>query len=460
MRSVLIVSYSFPPQYDVSARRAAKLCKYLPASGWRPVVLTKDWTRDVAEEDRQAYAITAHPDVLAELRDTTVVRVPYRTRDNVLRRLHRLLGGAYASASTRGADRGVPGSSSRSAVAARRALSLASPTFGDFPDAFRGWVRDAVRAGTELARSESVDAICSLCPPATAHVVASEIARRTRLPWVAQFDDLFSFHLESQPRLAWRAYAGLAHRRWMRRATLAGAITPGMLDYVRRTYGLDGDVVSVGFDPDESPVVQPSSGDRLRLAYTGSVYLDNHRPEILFEALERVLSARPPADRRIEVVFAGTRCDRELRARAAPFPTASAACVFLDRLAPDATLRLQREAHALVLFNYTTPASAGGTLSFPAKTFEYLNARRPILAIPRDPGGWGNRLLRATRAGSAADTAAEAAGILADWLAAWEDHGAVPYCADDSEIERYAQPRQAATLARLLDNAVAHHRGA
>jgi hypothetical protein len=31
VRTVLLISYTFPPQYDVSARRAAKLCKYLRA---------------------------------------------------------------------------------------------------------------------------------------------------------------------------------------------------------------------------------------------------------------------------------------------------------------------------------------------------------------------------------------------------------------------------------------------
>ena len=477
MRTVLLVSYTFPPQYDVSARRAAKLCKYLPAAGWRPVVLTKDWTNDVAIEDRRAYTLTSNVEAVEALAGITIERAPYKTRDNALRRLHKRLGGVYLDEASRvGVAERAPSRTRRGPPDAqndaradwtppaltRRTLSFLSPTFGDFPDAFRGWVEPAVSAGIEAARRERVEALCSLCPPATAHVVASEIARRTGLPWVAQFDDLYSFHLERQQRAAWRPYADRRHREWMRYATLAGAITPAMLGYVRRTYGLDGGVVMVGYDPEESPLVEPQRHDRLRLAYTGSVYPGDQRPDMLFDALDRAIRASAeqtesdaiPVGSPIEMIFAGTGRDGELSAAVASFPAAQRACRFVGRLAPAEALRLQREADALVLLNCTSPSPDEGTLSFPAKTFEYLNAGRPILALPRDPGGWGDRLLETTRAGTTAESAEAAAAVITQWLSTWSRTGALPYDGDRAEIERYSQPRQAATLGALLDRAV------
>ena len=454
MRSVLLVSYTFPPQYDVSARRAAKLCKYLPAAGWRPVVLTKDWTRGVASEDRRAYAITSYPQALDEIDDVRVVRTGYGTRDNALRRLHARLGGVYASSAV--ADAPASRESRTPRTLTRRALSFFSPLFGDFPDAFIGWRETAVPAGVEVVRRGSIDAICSLCPPATAHVVASDIAARTGIPWVAQFDDLFSFHLEAERRTAWRWFGAAKHRAWMRRARAVGSITPGMLEYVRRTYRIDGGVVMVGFDPADSQTDPAPRRDhpRLRLVYTGSVYLDNQRPEILFAALERVLDARPEGERSIDIVFAGTRCDDELRRRLTAFPNAIKVCSFIERVGPTEARALQREADGLLLFNYTAATRETGTLSFPAKTFDYLAAGRPILAVPRDPGGWGDTLISSTRAGIVADTVDEVAQVLEGWLRTWQATRALAYDADPGAIERYAEPRQAAALAALLDRVV------
>jgi glycosyltransferase involved in cell wall biosynthesis len=457
VRKVLLVTYTFPPQYDVSARRALKLCKYLPAAGWQPVVLTKNWMTDIAPEDRRAYTLASYPQALDEIPGVKIVRTPYRTRDNALRRLHQRLGGVY-EASMRSNDGSTRHDATETPLSprsvARRALSLFSPTFGDFPDPFRGWVDAAVDAGVGVIRDESIDVICSLCPPASAHVVGSEIARVTGVPWVAQFDDLYSFHLERQRRTAWRPYADRQHRRWMRQAAAAGAITPAMLGYVQRTYGVDGEVVMVGFDPAEQPLVEPERHDRLRLAYTGSVYPGDQRPELFFEALDRVVAARGTNPPPIEVTFAGTGCDRTLEASLSRFPDAARACVFIDRVPPADALRLQRRADGLVLFNCTAPTAAEGTLSFPAKTFEYLNAGRPILALPSDPGGWGDALLERTRAGVTADSVEGIAAVLEAWLQTWERGLPLAYTGDRSEIARYSQPHQAGALARLLDRAV------
>ncbi|HEX6053709.1 MAG TPA: glycosyltransferase, partial [Gemmatimonadaceae bacterium] len=263
---------------------------------------------------------------------------------------------------------------------------------------------------------------------------------------------LFSFHLERQVHAAWRPYTDRRHRRWMREAALAGAITPAMLGYVRRTYGLDGDVVMVGFDPDDRPVMSPRRGARMRLAYTGSIYPGDQRPDLLFEALERLHAdgVNPP----IEVVFAGTGRDTELRTMLERFPHAARVCEFIERVAPEDALRLQCEADALVLFHYTSPSPDEGTLSFPAKAFEYLNAGRPVIALPRDPGGWGDALLGTTRAGVTADSAAAAAAVLNEWLALWRGQGTLPYSADTGEIMRYSVARQAETLASLFERAV------
>jgi hypothetical protein len=184
------------------------------------------------------------------------------------------------------------------------------------------------------------------------------------------------------------------------------------------------------------------------------VYLGDQRPEIFFEALERLIGGSVSTPPPVEVVFAGTGCDETLKARLTAYPAASRVCEFTGRVPPLDALRLQREADALLLFNCTAPTPDEGTLSFPAKTFEYLNAGRPILAVPRDPGGWGDRLLETTGAGITADSAESAAAILARWVEERNALGSLAYHGKAEEVTRYSQPRQAAALAGLLDRAV------
>ena len=69
---------------------------------------------------------------------------------------------------------------------------------------------------------------------------------------------------------------------------------------------------------------------------------------------------------------------------------------------------------------------------FPAKTFEYLNAGRPILALPSDPGGWGDALLERTRAGVTADSVEAIAAVLEAWLQTWERGLPLAYTGDRS----------------------------
>ena len=51
MPRVLIVSYPWLPMFNVGVKHVATLCRYLPAAGWDPHILTKDWSDGPAPED-------------------------------------------------------------------------------------------------------------------------------------------------------------------------------------------------------------------------------------------------------------------------------------------------------------------------------------------------------------------------------------------------------------------------
>jgi hypothetical protein len=435
------------PLYNVAVKHAAKLCKYMPAHGWEPVILTKNWRTQSAREDA-VFGGHFEPDrVAADIGfEPTVVHAPYQSRENVLLRAHVRLRDRTA----RGDMTGMPH------TVARKVLSAGYSAFGHYPDEYVGWVEPATRVGARAVEQLGIDAVLSSCPPTTGHLVGSGIARRTGLPWVALFGDLFGFYVGEGDLYTtpWRRrVARLLNARWMRPATRVAAVSPAMVDYLQRTYDVPGEVIVVGFDPDETPNV-PSRrrSTKFRLVYTGSLYLGDQRPEILFDALAALCLRRPDALDKIEVLLVGTRRETELKKMLAG-RRAERVCQVLPRVGPDEAIALQHSADALLILNLTNAATVNGTLSYPSKIFEYLQARRPILAIPPDPGGWVTEVIDSTKSGVSIASVDEISTQLELWLDEWGARGKIPFRGDTHAIDRFSCDAQAGRLCALLDEA-------
>ena len=444
MRRVLIVTYPYFPSYHVGVRRVAQLCRYLPSYGWEPVILTKSWNEPLAPED--AFFGDARSAQIEEeigYVPTTVIS-RYARRDNKLLRMHRQLVAAAGSGS-------LPRRATRAVL--RKLLSASLPIFGEWPDRFAGWAEHATHDGARAVRDRGVDAILSISPPHTDHVVGAGIARETGRPWITAFDDLAGFYIgpgDPYGRRLLRAIARRRNKRSLRRVAFVTANTPHMLAYLAREYGVQGEVMVPGFSP--QPRTTPPKSTTMRISLTGSIYLTEQYPTLFLDALDLLLERDSRASSELSVTLIGTRVERELSAMLAGRKCEPVVKV-VQRLPIDDALELQRSSHLLLVLNSCGAQTTIGTMSFPSKMYEYLEARRPILAMPVDPGGWGDEVLAMTRAGQSASTPEEGAAVLARALEEWRRDGRLDYQGIDAEIERFSAPRQTAVLATLLDRA-------
>jgi hypothetical protein len=274
---------------------------------------------------------------------------------------------------------------------------------------------------------------------------------------VALFGDLFGFYVGEGDLYTtpWRRrVARVLNARWMRPATRVAAVSPAMVDYLQRTYDVPGEVIVVGFDPDETPNVSARRDrTKFRLVYTGSMYIGDQRPEMLFDAIDVLCARRPDTTTKLEVSLVGTRRETELKQMLAG-RRAEAVCQVLPRVGPDEAVALQHDADALLILNLTNAATVNGTLSYPSKIFEYLQARRPILAIPPDPGGWVTDVIDMTKSGVSLASIGQIATQLELWLDEWGARGRVAFRGDAHAIERFSCDTQAAKLCALLDESV------
>lgn len=435
-----LVSYYFPPNDTIASLRAAKAAKYLPQFGWEPVVVARRWFH----EGRLSREFFGKPNWdLYE--DSTERAVP------VLVDAARPPGpvdGLYASVR----DAGMR---SRSRIVrlgsmpVRAGLSTLQRLVEPFPDEFAYWSRVAIEAALRDDDVRSARVVWSSSPPLASHVVAGAIASRLELPWIADFRDLWAARWAPWWRIGISLRRGAMRRlerRILRRASLIITISEPMAEQLREVHGAKR-VVTLpnGFDPDDYPATEPSADRYFTIRYTGSVYPGLQTPQLLFAALARLIEDRSIAHDDLRVEFYGSQ-DPRIESLAADYGVTSLVAV-LPRVPVQQSARLQREATMLLVLNQVQK-EARGILT--GKIFEYVGARRPILAIPDSQKVVRDLIVR-TRAGRVCDRVDEVAEFLRScygrWLAGGR-HLAWEY--DDDERRRLSRREQAGTLARLF----------
>ncbi len=445
MRNVLIVHYHFLPVHNVAVKRLLGYAKHLPAFGWQPSVLTKEW-RGLDDADA-SWGLTWEADLertagfpIHHVADPTPPRARPVTE----------VAGPHRG-SVEGCARALLGE--RGAKAVRKARRLRHMFSGAYPDEFVGWVRPAVAAGVDLARRARIDAIVSYCPPVSNHLVARSLARRLDVPWVPFFGDLYGFFLGHLPTLSFERLLRRAFHAWcLAPAAACAVVSPHMAAYVERTYRKRAAMVLTGFDPEDFSAEGDTIGEAARfvVSHVGSVYPGDQRPEIFFEGLDRFLERHPEAAAHVVVRFVGSKCDERLRAMLAGRPSARV-CLILPTVGAATAMSMVRASDALLAFTCTITRDRHGTLSYPTKIFEAFGARRPVLAIPSD-GDWVDALLARTNGGTSVPGADEVAGVLSEWYRSWRQEGAVRYHGRPEEIAAFSRVRQVQALSALLDS--------
>ncbi len=413
MKTVLVVSYIFPPLGGAGTFRWLKLSRYLGEWGYRPIVLSAEdpshWCRD------ESLTAEVPPDV-------RVIRLPNRER-----RIHRILRGRISR--TRLAPH-LP--------AVRQAI--------DFPDDKWPWAKDITTVAIDVARRERPAAIVTTAPPYSAHVVGLRVKRKLGLPWVADFRDPWSdgsLAMNGVPGWLRRRHEAM-ERRVARAADHCLFVYPGVEAFCRR-HGIPVDRASQvfnGYDPADFadwPAPTVPNG-RVEIVHTGSFY-GVYNPSPLARALRSTAFRKRIPIERLRLTFVGGTGD-------VPFDDVPGLNVrVLPRVSHAEALRHMGAAHVLVCV--FTPET--GNRNVTGKVFEYVAAQRPILAIV-PPEGAAADVVRRTGAGYVADP--DDPTSIAEALEACieeAEHGGATLPRNDAEIARFSRRAQAGQVAAILD---------
>jgi hypothetical protein len=420
LKNVLIITYFFPPMPEIGGMRLYGLAKHLPKCGWNPIILTS--------------VLPGEPDSRFQ-----VIQAPY---DDVITLRKRRVGLNAIKPSNAQFDtfktKNQPSIVHRVACLPWEIISHSS--------SLRGWYKHAIKAGGEVLQCERIDAILSSSSPVTCHLIAKALAEKYQIPWVADLRDLWTQNPYSNHCALRRFAERRLELRTLGKASALVTVSRPLADDLSRLHiHKPVYVITNGFDPEDACFDSPELTDKFTITYTGALYGGKRDPSMLFEALKNLIRDGVIDPDRVEVRFFGSQ-DPWLfdEIRAANLDGIVKVFGFIPR---DQALQRQRESQLLLLLLWNNPQERG---VYTGKVFEYLAARRPIIALGGPEESVVEDLLNETQAGHYILSLEDLEVVLSKYYSEYIRTGAIPPT-EESATSKYSHLEMAKKFADLLD---------
>ncbi|MEO7040237.1 MAG: hypothetical protein ABI446_13315 [Gemmatimonadaceae bacterium] len=447
---LLVISYHFPPDTTIGARRWEKLANAVTERGWGLDVITCAPTSPVgAKLDSlpagvRVYGI-ADPELISERIEHVLWRI-YRT----------VWPKRKAEASARAAGGGPahvvrerPESLDRSEIrGSARTPREVMRTYWAWLELTHGmrWAHAAAALAQRTIVKGVHDAVIISAPPHMSHEAGRLVSLATGLPFVMDMRDPWSLQpwlRESVASPLWYKRAKECERACVEQAKLIVANTEPARIALADAYPDARDrIITVMNGSDDDPLPPHRHTDRFTIGYAGTIYLDRD-PLLLFRAAAEVIRAESLSAAQFGIDILGRLAAEEhLPLFAMATREGIADYVTVEPPRPQqAAFEFLAGASMLVIF----PGS--NSLAIPAKVFEYIRFDSWLLTIA-EPQSAIAQLLR----GSTADVVApEVDAIAAAITARYRDHRAGVRPTRVARDDRYSRQAQA----RVLLDAVA-----
>lgn len=451
MKKVLLIAFSYPPFAGMGMLRSLKFAKYLPAFGWQPIVLTIEAPIKVQPSPSYWFCDAAEGD----LPQVEVIRTKHASPNLFLKSLMAL------NFFRRKETGGVAESKAGSPVATHKYLTLGIKRglislWNDwllFPDNAVGWYPYAVKGAMTYLRDHSVDVIFSTSLPMTSHLIANTLSRKTGIPWVADFRDPWSQgHYRETSRLRNRIDKCLETKTVKSASALITVSEPLREEFLKihRTFSQKSFVIYNGYDADDYSNPERSVKRPMTITFTGRMYeIDfsskGRTPSILFQSMAILFrDGRIPSDH-LQCHIYG-EYPRELTEMIAAYGLEKVVKC-LGALPFREAIKAQQDADALLLLSWAD-GDRKGILT--GKIFEYLGAKKPILAVPYYNQGVDD-ILTTTRTGVTVTSVQTCIETLWAWYRDFDTRGFLPYHGIPEVIEIYSRKKATEQLAAILN---------
>lgn len=423
MQKVLIIAYYWPPAGGPGVQRWLKFVKYLGDYNIEPIVYVPE---------NPTYPITDTsllndiPDAIRVLKQP--IFEPYG------------LASIFSKKKTRRISSGIIQKKKKQSLLERTLLWLRGNLF--IPDARKYWVKPSIKYLSKLIKDEKINTVITTGPPHSIHLIGLGLKQRLNLEWITDFRDPWT-SIGYHKKLKLSSVAQKKHKK------LEGLVlnTADKIIVTSSTTKKEFSaltqkpikVITNGYD-EELP--KCNLDDKFTISHIGSLLTDRN-PEKLWKVLAELVDEKVAFKDHLQIQLVGL-VGKEVIA-AITKNGLSSFTKELGYISHDEVVQLQPKSQVLLLVEIDAEETKG---IIPGKLFEYLNAKRPILAI--GPKDWeAAKIIKETNSGIGlvADDEIVLKNVLLEWFKLFQK-GALE--SNSSGIEKYSRKELTNQLANFI----------
>ncbi|ARN77047.1 glycosyl transferase family 1 [Nonlabens spongiae] len=356
-RSLLIISYYWPPAGGPGVQRWLKFTTYLQQMGYDlNLIIPENPDYPVLDES-----------LLSEIpRGLNIIEVPIFEPSRLLSSLSRKR--------TKNLQRGII--KKKQSLVERWVIWARGNLF--VPDARVGWKHRVVKVAAEFIAKNPESTVITTGPPHSVHLNGLDLKRKfSQIKWLADFRDPWTtigYHHKLRLGKSARQKHENLEQKVLNQADRVVVTSPHTQQEFEQKTTKPVAVVTNGYDIQPNENIQQPSG-KFKLSHVGTL-LSDRNPQVLWAVLSELCDENSSFCNDLELHLAGNVSEEILRSIESHLPSK-----VLKRhgyLNHEDAIELMYESQILLLIEINSEITKA---IIPGKIFEYLASRRPIVAL-------------------------------------------------------------------------------
>lgn len=422
MHKILVITYYWPPAGGPGVQRWLKFVKYLRDFGIEPIVyIPQNPSYPIIDEN----LVSEIPEGIQILKQP--IKEPYAWASLLSKKKTKTISSGIIQ-------------EKKPSIVEKTLLWIRGNLF--IPDARKFWVKPSIKYLSEVIEKEGIKTIITSGPPHSLHLIGLGLKEQREIQWITDFRDPWT-SIGYHKKLRLSKSSEKKHKA-LERAVLVGCDKIVVTSTITKTEfeqitSKPIDVITNGFDETLDSIALDTD---FTISHVGSL-LTGRNPIALWKALKELIEENVAFKNQLKIKLTGVVGEEVVESIRSN--GLDSYVQHLGYLSHEKVLEIQQKSQVLLLLEIDSEETKG---IIPGKLFEYLNAKRPILAV--GPKGWeAGKIVEETGSGEICNQSDKTAlkNVLLNWFDKYEK-GALHF--NSKGIEKYHRKELTKALANFI----------